>query len=296
MSDNYIEFRKKRDLGAIISDSLGFLAKELQPLLSTVIKTSVIPMIITLFFAIYFTGSAAVAMDAYFEGALTRDMDMFFTVVTETSFLLSLFLFLVSITFTYASMSVATFAYIKSYANGRGTIDYNEIKSIFNQKLLSYFGLSLLTGFVLIIGYVLCFLPGIYFGIVFAMAGPLLIFEDRTVLSSFEESFNFIKGHWWNTFGVFLVLGIIIAVANWILNKPMDLYAEASSTPIIDLDTSSILSIFTDPIYVLLIIFSYILEFFFHLIRMIFSAFVFYDIEEQDNPSTPDIIDSIGAE
>lgn len=293
MSDqDYIEFRKVRDLGRIISDTLGFLRNEWQPLFSTIIRASIIPVVIALAIGVYFTGSSGLVLQAYFEAAFSGDIRSFFDYPNLESFFMLFLLFTVVLIFATTTISVSIYAYIKSYIEGRGVINYDNIRQTIKEKMVSLFFMSIIVSIISTIGYFLCVLPGIYFAVTLTMAGPILVFQERGTLDSIGDAFNFIKGHWWNTFGMILVIGILIAIVNWILNLPMDYYAEANIT---SLDTSDVLEIITDPIYVLFIVLSFFLQFFFHIISMTSMAFIYFDIEEQENPTTPDVINEIGG-
>jgi len=291
-NQDYIEFRKVRDLGRIISDTLSFLRQEWQPLFSTIIRASIIPIIIALVIGVYFTGSSGLVLQAYFEAAFSGDISSFFDYPNLDSFFMIFLLFSVALIFATTTISVSIYAYIKSYIAGRGSINYEDIRQTVKEKMVSLFLMSIVVSIISTIGYFLCILPGIYFAVTFTLAGPILVFQERGVFDSISDAFNFIKGHWWNTFGMILVIGILIAIVNWLLNLPMDYYVDSNIT---SLDSNDVLEIIADPIYIGFIILSFSLQFFFHIISMISMSFIYFDIEEQENPTTPDIINEIGG-
>lgn len=290
---DYIEFRKVRDLGRIISDTLGFLRNEWQPLFSTIIRASIIPIVIALVIGIYFTGSSGLVLDAYMQAAFSGDITTFFDYPDLDSFFMLYLLFVVVITFATATITTSILAYIKSYVAGRGIINYDEVRQTIKEKMVSLFIMSIIISIISTIGTFLCILPGIYFIITLSMAAPILIFQERGMFDSIGDAFNFIKGHWWDTFGMMLVIGILIIIVNWILNLPMDYYVKAN---IKTLETTDVMEIIADPIYIVFIIVSFLMSFLFNIISTTSGAFIYFDIEEQENPSTPDIINEIGSD
>ena len=290
---DFIKFKKLRDLGAILNDTFKFLRTEWQPLFSTIIKASVIPVVLTTLVGVFFTGNTLLVLEAYTESALNGNLSDFFGYENVNSFFLIFIFFSISITFTYAAINVSIFAYIKSYVVGRGLINYNDVKQTIKDKLLSVFFLSIVTGVISLVGYLLFLLPGVYFANVLTMASPILIFQDRGVFQSVGDAFNFIKGHWWNTFGIFLVISIIIGITGWILNLPSEFYVKNNISITLSTDISEIIS---DPIYLLFVVVSYIFQFLFHVFTSVSTTFIYFDIQEQEYPSTSDIINEIGEE
>ena len=140
-------------------------------------------------------------------------------------------------------------------------------------------------------GTLLCFFPGIYLGIVLSVSTCILIFQNRGVFDSIGDSFSFIKDHWWDTFGVLFVVHLLIFVISLVLNLPMIIYEyDVTGFNFVNFDTLS------DPIYLILTIVSYIVEFVFYVVSLIATALIYFDIEEQKYPSTPKIIDEIGSD
>lgn len=68
------------------------------------------------------------------------------------------------------------------------------------KKLLPVTIASLVYQLFIFGGLFLFIIPGIYFGIVFFMYLPILIFEDESWIQSFIKSFKLIAGSWWETF------------------------------------------------------------------------------------------------
>jgi hypothetical protein len=59
--------------------------------------------------------------------------------------------------------------------------------------------------------------------------------------------------------------------------------------------SDELLSVFLDPIYLLLIVISYLVKFILYIVTIVVTVFIYYDIKEQKDPST-EVIDEIGVE
>jgi hypothetical protein len=71
--------------------------------------------------------------------------------------------------------------------------------------------LSLITGVLLAIGYILLIIPGIFLTVSWIVAVPVLMFEGASPFASLRRSYDLVQGRWWATFGA-LVLAIIAIV------------------------------------------------------------------------------------
>jgi hypothetical protein len=76
--------------------------------------------------------------------------------------------------------------------------------------VLTLFSAIVLTGFVLGL------LPGFLFLVWFTFCMYVLLEEDRRGMDALLASKEYVRGHWWNTFGKLLLLWLISAVAGFI--------------------------------------------------------------------------------
>ncbi|WP_257449373.1 B-box zinc finger protein [Archangium lipolyticum] len=81
-------------------------------------------------------------------------------------------------------------------------------------RALPMLGLNLVLGIVLGIGFMLCFVPGIFLGTALALAIPAVVLEPAGPIDSLTLSWERTDGHRWNVFFVMLIGGaIFMAVA-----------------------------------------------------------------------------------
>jgi len=85
-------------------------------------------------------------------------------------------------------------------------------------KLLWIWALSIVVGVILILGFIALIVPGIILAIMFSLAFPVLLIENKGVLDSMGRSRELVSHRWLKTFATFLVLGIVILVASVIVS------------------------------------------------------------------------------
>lgn len=293
---NFVQFKKERDLGAIITDTFKFFRLEWKPFFTTILKASIIPILIAILAVIFYTSSfssffegfAYASYDAYGNEPEVQDLGMFF---------ISVFAFLIAYLIAYSMATVSGLSYIRSYIENKGIVNFEDVNASTKQNFWSYVGLLFLTGLIVGIGFVLCFIPGIYLWVPLALATCLLIFEKRSVGDSISYSFDFIKGHWWDTFGTLIVIQLILGVLGALTDIPATIYQlikigiDAGSQ-----DPTAVFEIFSDPIYLFLLAFSYFFKIIMYIVSVVATVFIYYDINEQKNASgSMDMIDSLGS-
>src|SRR2546426_1985217 len=85
-------------------------------------------------------------------------------------------------------------------------------------RLLSIWALSIIVGIIVVIGFIALILPGIILAIMFSLALPVLLIENKGVTESMGRSRQLVSHRWGKTFGTFLVLGIIVLIASLIFS------------------------------------------------------------------------------
>ena len=79
-------------------------------------------------------------------------------------------------------------------------------------KLGSLVWLSFLTGLGVIVGLVLCVVPGIYLWVAWSVAAPVLLLEDVRGWKAMKRSRRLVKGRFWSTFAVVLLMAILTGI------------------------------------------------------------------------------------
>ncbi len=284
----YIEFKKQRELGDILTDAFGFIRNQFKPFFGTFFKIVgpyLLVMLIAYSFYFYAIGDIMNFNIETSNGAFGPFM-----------ILIALFLFLVSIFVCLAMAQATVLYYIRSYANNKGRADFQEVKRDVYTNFWRFFGLVLLVGLALTAGFMLCIIPGIYLYPPLMLAFSILVFDRKSVGDAFSYSFTLIKDNWWATFGTLLVIGIIVAVIGYAFNIPAAMYMWAKMGIFSgEMDAETMSNGFIDPIYVILNLLSVLVQFMLNLVSVVAGALIYFHLNEKKNfTGTYERIENLG--
>jgi hypothetical protein len=287
----FITFKKERDLGAIITDVFKFIRYNWKEYFGTLIKIIgpvLILAIITIIGLLFSYGDM-------FQNLQNQSADNPFAVFS--SILPWYGAMLLAIVVLYTLMSMTTLYFIKYYIENNGESSFEYVKDNVMNNIWKFLGLGVLITFSLIIGYLFCLFPFFYLLVVLSLAAPIMVFENRGVTDSYGYSFSLIKGQWWNTFGVVIVIGLLISVLGSVFSVPSLIYYFVKiATGISEDDPTKIFEVFKDPIYLALNVLSYTFQFILYSVTMISGVLIYFDLNEQKNQTgTIEKIENLGA-
>lgn len=289
MEKQYIQFKKQRELGEIITDTFAFIRNEFKPFFNTLLKI-VGPYIVAML--------VALAMYFYFVGDLVN----FASLENKSSdfsplvLFLVLPLFLITVLSAYVMAQGTVLHYIKSYIENQGTIVFDDVKSRVYKSFWSLLGLSIIVAICVGIGLVLCVLPGIYLGVTLSISFAILIFLETDTGDAFQSSFKFIKDNWWITFATFFVLYIIIIVVSIAFSLPSTVYTWVKIGVFSGEVDAESFNLFNDPIYIILNLISSLIQFLMNLIMIIATTLIFFNLNERKNHTgTLEKIENLGT-
>jgi len=92
-------------------------------------------------------------------------------------------------------------------------------------KIGSIFWVGLLSGIIVMGGYLLLIIPGIIFAIWFSLTAIIVVAEDLGGMNALLKSKSYVTGYWWEIFWRLLFLGLILGgislifgIPGWIIN------------------------------------------------------------------------------
>jgi hypothetical protein len=288
----YIEFKKKRELGDVLSDTFAFLRTQFKPFFTVFFKIVgpyLLVMLISLGLYMYFAGNS-------FNSILMSGGESGLEVESFATMFVVALLYLVSLLVVYVMSQSTALHYIKSYANGRGQINFEEIKSDVYKKFGSFLGLGILAGLSIGVGLMFCLIPGIYLWVPLTLAFSILVFNTKGATDAYGDSFALVKDEWWITFATMIVIVIIVGIANYAFAIPAQIYQFAQMGILSgEVDAESMTTIFQDPVYLLLNMVSTLAQFLLNLISVIAGAFIYFNLNERKNfTGTYERIQSLG--
>ncbi len=249
-----IEIRKVRDFGEIIGDTFIFLSRNFKKLFKSllfiVLPFNIIGTTALAYFQYNFIGSFS---NKNVLGGYNWDS----LISSGWSYLLTIVISIISYTF---SISV-TYRFITLYEKGED-YDVKELweyaKKDFFKVLFANIGIF----FLVIVGVILCFLPGIYIGVVLSLIFPIMLTENIGFSASLSRSFKLISNNWWLTFALIFVIAIIQGIIAYTFILPAMIFGGISnifsvnntdglmSFQIITTVVSHLVSTFTQPILI----------------------------------------------
>ncbi len=275
-SNTYIEFKKQRELGDVLTDTFAFLRTQFKTFFNVFFKIVgpyLLVMLISLSLYMYYVG------DQF--NFLVESSDNGSNAVLIAGIIL---LYVFSIITVYIMSQSVVLHYIKSYTTGRGTIDFETIKSEVHASFWRFFGLVLLVGICVGAGLMFCLVPGIYLWVPLSLSFSIMVFDKKEIGDAFSTSFSLVKDEWWITFATLLVVGIIVTVASYAFAMPTAIYGWAKMGIFSgEMDAESMMDGFRDPIYILLNLLGTLAQFLLNIISLVAGALIYFNLNERKN-------------
>ena len=286
-NQDFIQFKKQRDLGAILSDIFKFIRLEWKPLFGLILKIAG-PALLLLVIAFVFYMQTTFGSLGLLAGG-----DLPFDNFTGT-LVIALFVMIFAGIVFYSLLYGTVVEYVKSYVINNGNADAKDVIAGIKHNFWSLLGLSFLVGLITLMGTIFCIIPGIYLGTVLATTYCIHLIENRDATDSISYSFNLIKGEWWNTFATFLVIFILYYFVGLIFQVPQLIYMFIQGIAMSQDATADPTQLF-DWVYLTLNGIAMIFQYLLYTIIVLGTCFVYYDLNERKNFSgTLETIDTLG--
>ena len=212
MTEKEIKFRKKREIGDILTDTFEFIRQEYKPVFKLV-AVYVLPFLIMYgFVQVYLQKNVISKVDFTDPDALLANIGPLY---------LNVFLFALFGLFVQSLLIATYYSYIEVYVKkGKGNFELSEITPhLFSNGLLAI-GASVVIFIVVIFGLILCIVPGIYFANTLSLAFIILIFEKKGLGNALMRSAFLVKSDWWNTFLINIIGLILIWTVSFLMSIP----------------------------------------------------------------------------
>ena len=282
----FIQFKKQRELGDILSDTFAFIRHELKPFLKTIFQIAGPYLLLFLFASSFYI---------YTVGDLFNFQNAAGSVLNFGIIILAFGGFIVSMVLAYVFASSATLHYIKSYVNNNGNVNIDDVKQDVKNTFWSFIGLGIAKWLVLVFSIMLCFLPVLYFMVPMALVFSIMVFEKKDVSDSFSYSFTLIKDEFWMTLITIIVVGIIVAIATYAFSLPASIYSMMKIGVFSgEIDPTNFNNLI-DPIDIVLNLISSLFQFLLNLISIVAYAFIYFNLNEKKHfTGTFERINSLG--
>ena len=271
MAEQYIRFRKQRDLGEIITDTFKFLRQNYKLLFQLIVRIAGPAFLIMALLLGYYS----FMMGKSLLNPFNQDFGNY-----NSSFFFTIFLLMISFVVFYTLLYNVVFSSIKSYIRHRGRIDEEEVALNAKRNFLSMFGLFTVAGILLFLGFLLIF-PGIYLWVPFSLAPAVLLFENRSIGGSLEEAFKIVSKNWWMTFLSLVLIYLLVQVISMIFQMPLFLYYFMKALSMTQEGSLADPTSLFDWVYVVLNIVSSLIQHLLSVIMIVAVSLIYFHLHEK---------------
>jgi hypothetical protein len=215
MSNAHIEFLRTRDIGEVLNASLYFIRDHFKPILWSII---------------YIAGPVFIGVVAlssfYLAGEFSAGADPF---ITGSGWDMMLFLInnLLAMLVTIVIVAVMYEYIFLCYRQGIREYGVDEVWHAVKKRITLYVIYSVLTGIITFVGFLFLFVPGIYLAVTLSFVYVVAFLEDRSFSGAVSRCYEFVQGHWWNTFGLLLLAYVIYYIISMLFGLPALVYGAA---------------------------------------------------------------------
>lgn len=218
--DYKIRLDVARDFSGVLETTFKFVRQEITGLLKSVVVISVILQLAgTLIIAV---GVGAGVFLNKSDNSLSTITDIFDGSETAQSIVFFVHGLLLIVT-GYVYESVSSAAYFRFYREDFSLheIDpqerFDKILQLSSVKFLQALGFGVLMLLAVGVGMLFCIFPGIYVAIALSFGTIVIVLDKAGIIEAFDQSVKHVKNHWWSTFGLVFLIGIISAIFNLII-------------------------------------------------------------------------------
>lgn len=272
MTDQYINFRKQRDLGDLITDTFKFLRENYKLLFKLIFRIAGPAFLLLAILLGYYS----FMMGESIMNPLTIDFDNY-----NRWFFLTLMLLVVSMVVFFALLYSVVLLFIRSYVDHKGVVNELDVTQGVKDNFTSMSGLFLITGTLLVFGLTLFVLPGIYLWVPFTIAPAVMILDKRSIGGTLNEAFRLISNNWWMTFFSLVLIFLLTQIISMVFQMPMFIYYFIKALSMSQESSIADPSSLFDWVYVLLNVVSSLIQYMLWVIIIVASGFIFYNLHEK---------------
>lgn len=222
MNNNQINLKTDKDFGETLEDSASFLRDHLWPMYKASVKAS-LPLLIPALII----GSVLIWYQLYSIGTIGSSSSFGDYQSNQLpSQMLDWLSNIVSWLMTHM-MASAAIRYINNTQEGTEQ-NTNELRAAGFTTIFPQIGFFIIIILIAIPAVILLEIPLLYLGIAWSLAHTIMIIEKTGLTNAMSRSKELIKDHWWETFFLYLIIGIITFLLTVLIGLPLGLFTGGS--------------------------------------------------------------------
>lgn len=275
--NNFIDFKKDRNFDQVLQDGFNFLKYNFKSIIKYFWQLNTLWIILFVLFSLFYVyltlNNFATAFSDLNNGTI-ENPNRFDGVNLIYTFFIWFFTFRIYLT---------VFGYIHSYITNHGEVKIEDIQEFIEQKnFLKYAGLSIIISFMVILGLILLVIPGIWVLVPVSLMIPAFFLDTDSISEAIDKGFSYAKHNWWFSFGILLVMIIVILFISYLINLPIIIYGMSKTIIAIkDSNPDAITGIVKDPVIIFFSFLSTLLRYFLVLIQISIGTVLYYTVKER---------------
>ncbi len=293
-----IEFQRTRDFSNKLNATFTFVRQNFKGLFRSMLYIAGPPVLVASLLLSSFVGD-------FFKLVMGagRDPEAFQNFFLTVSFWIQAALMFVFVIVSYVAVIATTNCYMILYAEKRtADLEVNDVWEKVRETLGMYLATTLLFGLVTVLMYLFMLIPIvllgnisgflIFFGVIFLIVGvfyvfigasliyPIRAFEKKGFFEALARSFYLIRGKWWSTFGLLMILSLLVGIISYVFSIPASILQGVSMLHQVKPDAFNESSGITESIVFILNALAYITQLLLYLLPNVGLAFQYFNLVE----------------
>jgi hypothetical protein len=284
MQTNKIIFPQARDFSEKLNDTFSFLRQNFRNLaLSVLFTAGPFTLIGGIFLGLYQSKTLS-SIGSDVRDPFARLQNIF----GVEYFLGALFSFI-----SIIIVAIVVLEYIRLYNEDKTeNYQWQDILPKLKSSFLSIFLFGVGYSIIVALASLLFVIPGIYMAIALSLLVYVKIYEDKSFFQAVSRCLDLIKGNWWATFGLLLVLSVVQSILSFVFQIPLLISTVLSTFQGVNNEGSGDTNIFLVISTIISTIGSHLL----YVVPLTGLCFQYFNlVEEKDASGLLSRIDSIGT-
>lgn len=283
MTQDFIQFKKQRKIGEIITETFRFLRENYRSYFRALLKLAG-PVFLLLVAAVsyytYNTINSSTGTNIFQNGG---------------EFLISFGVLGLALLLYLSVLHATTYNFIKSYIRNTGTVDETEVRAGVKRDFGKVFGILAVSWVLVFAGLLLFLIPGIYLMVPLSIAGATAVFRNISLSEGISECFDLVKEQWWKSLGSVLLIWLVTYVISLVFQLPIIIYSVIKTLTFVQQGSSANPEGLVDWIYVGLSVIASLIQYVLYSIIPVGLAFLYFHLNERKNfTGTYETIENLG--
>lgn len=124
--------------------------------------------------------------------------------------------------FASAAMAAVVFNHMALVSESEsGEVTVSGIWNRYKTDIWAIIGISIITGIIAFVGMIFFIIPGIFLLVKFSLIPAVYVKERVGISDAFSRSWHLTANYWWFTFGLTIVMGLLVSFMSYFLTVPI---------------------------------------------------------------------------